>query len=792
MLASHMKELAKKPSFRDIETKWQKYWKKNNIYKFNPNSKKPIYSIDTPPPYASSDHLHIGHAEHYTQFEILARYRKMSGFNVYFPPCFDNNGMPTERYVEKKYNIKKGDISRSEFIKLCRKASKEAEKNFSERFFNALGFSYDWDLMYTTIDPESQKVSQTSFLELVNKGAAYRSEEPTLWCPHCQTALAQAEVENSPRDTKLNWIYFELEDGKKIEIATTRPEFLPATVAVFVNPKDKRYKKYVGKTAKVPLFDLKVPILTDDMVDPTFGSGMMMVCIFGDGEDVTKWRKHKLPLKIMLNKDGTLNELAKKYKGLTLKQARIAILDDLEGQGYFIRDEPLHQDVGLCWRCNTAVEYLVTKQWFLNVLKHKKQVIKFGRKVNWYPKYMRNRLEDWTNNLGWDWCISRQRFYGVPIPVWYCEKCDTPVFAKKKDLPVDPTSKKHYAPAKCTKCKHTKLRPEKDVFDTWMTSSHTPQLASKWLSNPKTYKKVWPMSLRPQAQDIIRTWAFYTIYKNHILFDSIPWKDIFFSPYVLDDKGEGMSKSKGNVIWLKDLLQKYDSADAIRYWVSTAGVGGDQRFKEQEMTRGSKILIKLWNTARFASMHFTNVPKTAKLELVDKWILSRLGAVTKNYHNYFKVYEIAKARKELELFFKNEFCDFYLEMIKYRLYSNRGAAAKFTLKKVLLAILKLWAPILPHITEEIHNTLYSKSSIHLTEFEKVGTIDKKALELGRLACEGVSVIRTWKQKKNMGMGKEVEKLTLSHPSDLSKVRALIASTCRVKELIVKKGKISVR
>ena len=366
------------------------------------------------------------------------------------------------------------------------------------------------------------------------------------------------------------------------------------------------------------------------------------------------------------------------------------------------------------------------------------------------------------------------------------------MFAKKKDLPVDPTSKKHYAPAKCTKCKHTKLRPEKDVFDTWMTSSHTPQLASKWLSNPKTYKKVWPMSLRPQAQDIIRTWAFYTIYKNHILFDSIPWKDIFFSPYVLDDKGEGMSKSKGNVIWLKDLLQKYDSADAIRYWVSTAGVGGDQRFKEQEMTRGSKILIKLWNTARFASMHFTNVPKTAKLELVDKWILSRLGAVTKNYHNYFKVYEIAKARKELELFFKNEFCDFYLEMIKYRLYSNRGAAAKFTLKKVLLAILKLWAPILPHITEEIHNTLYSKSSIHLTEFEKVGTIDKKALELGRLACEGVSVIRTWKQKKNMGMGKEVEKLTLSHPSDLSKVRALIASTCRVKELIVKKGKISVR
>jgi len=787
-----MKALASKPNFKAIETKWQKYWKKNKIYKFDPSSKKPIYSIDTPPPYASSDHLHIGHAEHYTQFEIIARYRKMAGYNVYFPPCFDNNGMPTERYVEKKHNIKKGDMSRSEFIKLCLKASKEAVSNYSDRFFNALGFSYDWTLLYTTIDPASQKVAQTSFLELVNKGYAYRSEEPTLWCPHCQTALAQAEVENKPRDTKLNWIYFELE-GKKIEIATTRPEFLPATVAVFVHPKDKRYKKYIGKTAKVPLFDLKVPVLTDDTVDPKFGSGIMMVCIFGDGEDVAKWRTHKLPLKIILNKDGTLNKLAGKYKGMSLKAARIAILDDLEGRGYFIRDEPLHQEVGLCWRCNTPVEYLVTKQWFLNILKHKKQIIKFGRKVNWYPKYMRNRLEDWTNNLGWDWCISRQRFYGVPIPVWYCAKCDNPVFAKKSELPVDPTSRNQKTPTKCKKCGHKKLHPEKDVFDTWMTSSHTPQLASQWLKNQKIYKKAWPMSLRPQAQDIIRTWAFYTIYKNYILFDSIPWEDIFFSPYLLDEKGEGMSKSKGNVVWLKDLLEKYDSADAIRYWVSTAGMGGDQRFKDKEVARGSKILIKLWNTARFASMHLKNVPtKQPTLETADKWILSRLAEVTKTYHNYFMKYEISKARKELELFFKNEFCDFYLEMIKYRLYGEdkkHKAPAQFTLNKTLLAILQMWAPIIPHITEEIYQTLYSKKSIHLTEFEKAPKVDKKALELGKLACEAISEIRSWKQKKNLGMGKEVEKLTLSHPSvDVKNVSDLIAATMRVKSLNIKKGK----
>jgi len=784
-----MKQLASKPDFKAIETKWQKYWKKNKVYKFNPNSKKPVYSIDTPPPYASAAHLHIGHAENYTQFEIVARYRKLKGFNVYFPPCFDNNGMPTERYVEKKYNMKKGDVSRAEFIKLCRKASKEAETNYSERFFNALGFSFDWDLMYTTIDSESQKVAQTAFLELVNKGAAYRSKEPTLWCPHCQTALAQAEVESKSRKTKLNWIYFTLEDGKKIEIATTRPEFLPATVAVFAHPSDKRYKKYFGQKAKVPLFDLKVPILADESVDPKFGSGIMMVCTFGDKEDVDKWKRHKLNTLIMLNKDGTLNELAKKYKGLSLKQARIAILDYLEGQGYLIRDEPLEQEVGMCWRCNSAVEFLVTKQWFLNVLDHKKNIIKFARKVNWYPAYMRNRLEDWTNNLGWDWCISRQRFYGVPIPVWYCEKCDTPVFAKKSDLPVDPTARNQKAPTKCTKCGHKELRPEKDVFDTWMTSSHTPQLASKWLSS-KVYNKVWPMSLRPQSQDIIRTWAFYTIYKSHILFNSIPWKDVMISPFVLDEKGEGMSKSKGNVVWLKDLLAKYASADAVRYWVSTAGLGGDQRFKDKEMARGSKIMIKLWNTARFASMHGN--AKAAKLELADKWVLSRLAEVSKNYFAYFDKYEIAKARKELELFFKNEFCDFYLEMIKHRLYANHDAAARFTLHKVLLAILKLWAPILPHITEELFQSLYKGKSIHLETFDEDLNIDKKALELGILACEGISAVRSWKQKKNMGMGKEVESLTISHPSDLSKVADLIARTCRVKELVVKKGKIGVR
>ena len=770
-----------------VEKKWQTYWEKNKTYKFDPKSKKKVFSIDVPPVYASAGHLHVGHALHYTQFEIIARFKRMQGYNVYFAPCFDDNGLPTEKYVEEKYKVDKTNITKKKFRELCLKESAKVEKEYADKVFKKLGHSYDWSLLYTTIDKNSQKISQWSFLDLYKKKLLYRAEEPTIWCTKHQTALAQAEVEDIKRNTKLNYIKFD-----DLTIATTRPELLGSCVGVFVNPKDKRYSKFIGKKIKVPLFNHEVKVMKDEDVDPEFGTGSMMVCTFGDTADIEKWKKYKLDLKVTIGEDGTLN--AGKYKGLKLKKAREEILKDLDEKGLLVKQESLEQSVGGCWRCNTPVEYLVTKQWFLNVLNHKKNIIKFGRKVNWYPKYMRNRLEDWTNNLGWDWCISRQRFYGVPIPVWYCEKCDTPVFAKKSDLPVDPTSRNQKAPAKCTKCNHSKLIPETDVFDTWMTSSHTPQLASKWLSNPKTYKKVWPMSLRPQAQDIIRTWAFYTIYKNYILFDSIPWTDIFFSPYVLDKKGEGMSKSKGNVVWLTDLLQKYNSADAIRYWVSTAGVGGDQRFKDQEVTRGSKILIKLWNTARFASMHFTNVPKKQpSLDLVDRWILSRLAEVSKKYFAHFDKYEIAKARKELELFFKNEFCDFYLEMIKYRLYSNRGAAAKFTLHKVLLAILKLWAPILPHITEELFQALYSGKSIHLEEFETSLKVDKKALGLGKLACESVSAIRGWKQKKNMGMGKEVDKLTLSHSADLSKIADLIAKTCRVKELVVKKGKrISVR
>jgi len=497
-------QLPKHYEAKEVEAKWQKYWEKEKLYKFDRKSKKPIYSIDVPPPYASAGHLHVGHALHYTQFEIMARYKRMNGFNVYFAPCFDNNGLPTEKYVEEKYKISKKDTTRAEFRKLCRKESAEVEKAYADKVFRALGHSYDWDLLYTTISPEAQKVAQMSFLDLYEKGECYRGEEPTIWCTHHQTALAQAEVEDVQRKTKLNYVNFELADGDQIEIATTRPEFLPMCVGIFVHPDDKRYKKLIGKEAIVPVFGQKVKIRADEKVDKEFGSGIVMVCTFGDNTDIEWWKKHKLDLKMGMTVDGKLNELAGKFKGLSLEQGREEILEELKRENKLVKQEELEQTVGGCWRCKTPVEYLVTKQWFIRTLKHKKELIKQAKKVKWYPSFYFKRFEDWTNNLGWDWIISRQRFYGVPMPVWYCSKCGEFFLPDKKNLPVDPSEDK--PKGKC-KCGSGDFDPELDVFDTWMTSSMSPEISARWLEKPEQFKKLFPMSLRPQSHDIIRTWA---------------------------------------------------------------------------------------------------------------------------------------------------------------------------------------------------------------------------------------------------------------------------------------------
>jgi valyl-tRNA synthetase len=791
-------DLPKEYDAKAVEKKWQAFWDKEKLYAFDSKSHKPVFSIDTPPPYASSGHLHVGHALHYTQFELIARYKRMNGFNVYFPPGFDNNGLPTEKYVEEKYKISKASTTRSKFRKLCLEESKKVEDAYIDNVFKALGHSYDWSLLYTTISPEAQKVSQTSFLDLLEKKHAYRAEEPTLWCPHHQTALAQAELENVQRNTTLHHIHFDCE-GKKLEIATTRPEFLPACVAIYVNSNDKRYKNLIGKKAVVPLFNHEVKIRADENVDMEFGTGIMMVCTFGDTEDIARWKKDKLDLKICITEDGKLNDLAGKYQGLDFKTARERIVQDLEKEGRIVKQEKLMQNVNTCWRCNTPVEFLVKKQWFIHALKFRNDLIKQGRKIKWYPDFYQKRFEDWTTNLAWDWCISRQRFYGVPIPVWYCKKCGEILLPDKKDLPVDPTESK---PKKKCRCGSSELEPEMDVFDTWMTSSMSPQVAGRWLEHPEIYKKVYPMSLRPQSHDIIRTWAFYTILKSYLHFNSIPWHNVAIGTFVLDEHGKGMHKSKGNAVWADDLLKKYN-VDVFRYWVGTARWGEDLPFKEKDFVAGQRFITKLWNASKFVLMHLEDYDgkKPKQLEPIDEWIFSKLQKVIKKATESFDVYESGDAKREVEHFFWQVFCDNYVEIVKPRLYSKEESdkekrkSAQYTLYTVLLDLLKMFAPIMPHITEEIYALYFNKKeqvkSIHISEWPKYdkSLLDEKAENAGDLAVEIVGAVRRHKSSKNLSLKTPVKELTIEYKEQkmIESVLKDIELACGAEKILFGKG-----
>ncbi len=789
-------ELDKNYDAKKIEAKWQKQWEKDNVYAFDWKSDAEVYSIDTPPPYASAGHLHVGHALHYTQFELMARYKRMRGFNVYFPPCFDNNGLPTEKYVEEKFKISKKDITRAKFRKLCREESAKVEKAYADQFFKALGHSYDWNLVYTTIGPEAQKVSQTSFVDLYEKGYAYRSEEPTLWCPYHQTALAQAEIEDVDRSTTLSYIYFDTEDGKKLEIATTRPEFLAACVGVFVHPDDKRYKNLVGKKAIVPIFNLKVPIMADKDVDMEFGTGLMMVCTFGDNADIEKWKRLKLPLLMIVTEDGKLNDICGKYAGMKLNEAKNAIVEDLQKEGRISKQEKLQQTVGTCWRCNNPVEFIVTKQWFIKTLEFKDELIKQGKKIKWHPEFYRVRYEDWTKNLSWDWCISRQRFYGVPIPVWYCKKCGEPLVADKKELPVDPTETK--PKGKC-KCGSADFVPEDDVFDTWMTSSMTPQCAMRWLEKPEHYKKTFPMTLRPQSHDIIRTWAFYTILKSYLHFKSIPWTDIAIGTFVLDPKGKGMSKSKGNVVWTHELLDKF-SVDVVRYWVGTARWGDDLPFQEKDCVAGQRFLTKLWHASRFTFMHLKDFDsKKPKLETIDCWLLSKLQKLVKLVTEQWDNYNTSDAKKAVEQFFWHVFCDNYLELAKDRLYNEeRGKesrkSAQYALYHCLLSIIKMLSPFVPHITEELYQVYFKKfektKSIHISKWPEFSKelVDENAEQVGDVTVEVISAVRKHKSDKNLSLKSEIEKLEIESPVELKEVLDDIKGVTRAKDISVKNAK----
>ena len=748
-----------------IEKKWQEYWKKNKIYRFNQNSNGKIFSIDTPPPTVSGK-MHLGHSFSYSQMDFVARYKRMQGYNLFYPFGTDDNGLATERLIEREKKVKATDMPRNEFIKLCLESLNPIRKKYLEDF-ESIGLSCDWDIFYTTINDHCREISQKSFIDLYKLGREYRKESPVIWCPECGTAIAQVELEDKELSSYFNDIIFKV-DGKDIIISTTRPELLPACVAVFVHPDDKKNKGLVGKKAKVPLFGFEVPIIADKRVDPDKGSGIVMCCTFGDQVDVEWYKAYKLPLKKAINKKGLMTEISGNYKNLKIDEARKKIIEDLKTSNLLVNQEEIKHTVNVHERCGTEIEIIESKQWFIRYLDLKDKLMQAGKKLNWYPGHMFNRYENWIKGLQWDWCISRQRFFGVPFPVWYCKKCDEILLADEKQLPVDPLIDKPSI-KKCPKCGSTEFIPETDVLDTWATSSLTPLLAAK-LFPKKLEKKLFPMSLRPQAHDIITFWLFNSVVKSQLHFKNNPWTDVMISGWALDPKGKKMSKSKGNVIEPIEMIQKY-SADALRFWAASVKLGEDSSFQEKELIAAKKFETKLWNASKFTLMHLENYKnqKPKSLELMDKWILIKISIIIKESTNNFDKYEYSKTKSELENFFWHDFCDNYLEFVKDRLYNpdKRGKeqklSAQYALYHSLQSILKLLAPIMPHITEEIFQSYFAKKekikSIHISNWPKSILEDKNAEKIGDRFVEIVKDVRKFKTEKNVSLKKEI-RLTL--------------------------------
>ncbi len=753
----HKEQKQESLNIHAIEKKWKDYWEKEKIYKFDLKGKKEIYSIDTPPPTVSGK-MHAGHAFSYSQQDFIIRQKRMKGYNIFYPFGTDDNGLPTERLVEKTKGIRARDYSREEFIKICMNFLKEELPRFIQDWKD-IGVSSDFDIYYSTINEHCRRISQRSFIELHKINRVYRKDAPAMWCPECQTGVSQVECQDKMLKSTFNHVVFKI-DGKPVVIATTRPELLPACVAVFYNPQDSRYKKFKGRKAEVPLFKLKVPVMEDSRVAIDKGTGIVMCCTFGDQTDMEWQKAYNLPIREAIEKNGRMSELAGKYKGLKLKEAREKIIEDLKKEKLLVKQENIEHAVNVHERCGTEIEFVKSKQWFVKYLDLRSKMLEWGAKLNWFPPHMRHRYDNWVKGLQWDWLISNQRYFGVPFPVWMCKKCGEVILADEKQLPVDPLKDK---PLKKCKCGSSEFEPEKDVLNTWFTSSMTPRLAVE-LMPKELWNKLFPMNLRPQASEIITFWLFNTVVKSNLHYGKNPFKDVVVSGYVTL-RGEKMAKSKGNIVEPRDIMEKYGS-DALRFWAASSKLGEDVEYQEKELVSGQKTVTKLWNAAKFVSLNLKNVAKPKKLETFDLWLLSKLNKLVKECSEAFDNYEYSRAKSATEQFFWKTFCDNYLEIIKKRIYQGSAQekiSAQYTLYNALLTLLKLFAPILPFITEELYQEYFKTNekekikSIHLCEWPKFdkALINNKIEEIGDVACEIINNVRQFKSKAQKSLKTEI-------------------------------------
>jgi valyl-tRNA synthetase len=817
-----------KPTLEGLEERWAERWEAGGTYRFDRGvGRDRVYSIDTPPLTVSGS-LHVGHAFSFTHTDTIARYKRMRGFSVFYPMGWDDNGLATERRVQNYFGVRcdpslpyqpgftppargglrSGErpvpVSRPNFVELCLELVTEDEKVF-EAVWRRIGLSCDWTQYYTTIDAASQRASQRGFLRLVTRGEAYSAVAPTLWDVDFQTAVAQAELEDRELDGAYHTLVFQRASGEDLLIDTTRPELLAACVAVVAHPDDSRYASLVGTSVTTPVFGVSVPFVTHPLAQPDKGTGVAMICTFGDTTDVTWWRELSLPVRPIIGRDGRLLATAppglspaaagvyeSSLAGRTVRQALRAMVELLQESGG-MRGEPrpIKHPVKFYEKGDRPLEIVTSRQWFIQTMEHRDELLERGQELAWYPPYMATRFQHWVEGLTGDWLASRQRFFGVPFPVWYPVSAsgealfDSPLLPPESALPVDPSTDAPLGYTEAQRGQPGGFVGDPDVMDTWATSSLTPQIAGRWGDDPDLFGRVFPMDLRPQGHDIIRTWLFATIVRSHLEFGTLPWAAAAISGWILDPDRKKMSKSKGNVVTPMDLLEKYGS-DAVRYWAASARPGTDTAFDEGQMRIGRKLAIKVLNVSKFvlgagavgAGAGVAGGAAAGRLEPVDADLLAGLDALVTEATAAFEGYDYARALERTESFFW-EFCDDYVELVKNRAYGalgdDRAEAARAALGAALSTLLRLLAPFLPFVTEEVWSW-WQEGSVHRAAWPEGGGSEGGSLGAGarlggplstlEVARRVLAEVRRRKTEAGVSLRAPVARVVVSAPDEV--------------------------
>jgi valyl-tRNA synthetase len=838
-----------KPSLDGLEARWGARWETDGAYRFDRTAtREQVYAIDTPPPTVSGS-LHVGHAFSYTQTDVIARYKRMRGYEVWYPMGFDDNGLPTERRVQNYFGVRCDpslpydvgfkppaigglgkdaqpvSISRPNFVELCQELTHEDEQAF-EDLFRYLGLSVDWRLTYATIDNFSRATSQRAWLRLLAAGQAYQAEAPTLWDVDFRTAVAQAELEDRERPGAYHTLVFHNRDGSDFLIDTTRPELLPACVALVAHPDDERYQPLFGTAVRTPLFGVDVPVVAHPLAQPDKGTGAAMICTFGDVTDVVWWRELRLPVRAIIGRDGRLLPAAppglpvagaalyeEELAGKTLNGARTRIVELLEDSGEMLGEpRKITHAVKFYEKGDRPLEIVTSRQWFIRTLDHRDALLERGREVSWHPAFMQSRYDDWVRGLNSDWLVSRQRFFGVPFPLWYRldergePDYEHPLLPDESRLPIDPTTDAPGGYAEAQRDVPGGFTADPDVMDTWATSSLTPQIAGRWEDDPDLWSRLWPMDLRPQGHDIIRTWLFTTVVRAHLEMGTVPWTDTALSGWILDPDRKKMSKSKGNVVTPMALLEKH-SSDAVRYWAASAKLGTDTAFDEGQMKIGRKLAIKVLNVANFVlgprGLGLAATATTASTEAgdgdltgqasepVDRALLASLADLVDGATASFDAYDYARALERTEAWFWS-FCDDYVELVKPRAYGvttdygevtpEAASSARATLLTALSVLLRLFAPILPFTTEEvwswtqdgsIHRSSWPSGDEVLTVAAEPGDAELFAAAAGLLA-----EIRRAKTEAGVSLRAAVARVTITGTEERLAVVALAGDDLR--------------